>query len=221
MKTNSTTTKLLRTASAALILALVPGIAAADTTMAEGPDTLKLALGSVPGTVLDTTLAARAAGGGGRYEVGSVWLGGTIGPQFGSGFTAFRITAEVQATLAELGPRAYFDLAGHWGGIFGGVGFGNLAIIEFIPAARFRFVLQDKVSLYGDFGIGPAFAIFSFPAPFSGTTEVWGNFRIAGGIQYRVTPTVALWAEPLGMNIYFGSGSEFMYSLAFGALFRI
>ncbi len=218
--TPDTTTKLVRAAAAVLVLAVAPDLAAAETAERSG-DALKLTLGSIPGTVLDTAETARAAGG--RGEVGSFWLGGTLGPQFGTDYSAFRFTLEMQATLAQLGPRVYFDLAGHVGFILGSFGFGNLDIIEFIPAARFRFLLPDeRLSLYADIGLGPAFAVFSYPAfTFASVTYGWGNFRMAGGIQFKVTPTIALWAEPVGLNVYFGTGSEFMYSMAFGALFRI
>jgi hypothetical protein len=225
MTTNSTMTKLLRAASAVLVLALVPGLAAAQTATAErAGDTLKLTLGSAPGTVLEMAPAAAARGPG--SDVGSVALGGTLG--FGAGdFTTFKLNGDLQYGVAEIAPKAFFDLAGHIG-----FGFGDLFVFEVVPKGRFRFALDNRLSLYGDFGIG--FAIIHnsgvdvlnpFPPPIfisaGSYTDTFGIFRFGFGLQYKLTSAAILVVEPVGTNVYFGHGTAFQYSFLVGALFRV
>ncbi len=224
MMTTSTTTKLFRAASAALVLALVPGLAAADTAE-KAADTLKLTLNSVPGTVLETVPAAVARGVG--SDVGALALGGSLGFGAGDFPTLFKLNGDLQYTVSEISPKTYFDLAGHVGFGFGSHTF----IFEMVPKARIRYAVDSKLSLYGDGGLGFALEHVSGVDvfdPFTGQTITvgggtngFGLLRFSGGIQYKVTPTVILVGEPVGLNIYFGSGTGFMYSFMVGALFRV
>jgi len=52
------------------------------------------------------------------------------------------------------------------------------------------------------------------------SSDTWGVLRFAGGVQYKLTPQVVLVGEPVGLNIYFGTGSGFQYGLAAGVLYR-
>ncbi len=193
------TTNLLRAASAALALALAPGRAAAAPA------------------------AARAAPA--RYsDAGQLAAGVALGFGVGDVTTLFKVNGEVQYTVSQISPTTSFDLAGHLG-----LGFGSSAFLfEALPKARFRYSVDGRLSLYGDGGIG--FALWHVTAPDivtpfgtlpgASTDTPYALVRFAGGIQYKVSPSVILVGEPLGLNIYFGSGSVFQYSLMLGALFR-
>ena len=147
-------------------------------------------------------------------DVGAFAAGPTIGFQTGNGVTQFRLTGEAQYGLLTLAPQWELDLAGHFGVLFGD----NLTTIEIVPEARFRYFLDNKLSLYGDGGFGIAFASVSV-GPVS-ASQTWGVLRFAGGVQYKITPQVILMGEPVGLNIYFGTGSGFQYGLAAGVLYR-
>ncbi len=164
-------------------------------------------------------------------EVGSFAIGPTVGLATGNSITAFRITGEAQYTLMEIIPKLYLDLAGHVGLQLGGINgvgcdfvdCGTTTIFEIAPAARVRYsLLDDKLSFFGDGGIGIAFASLGFGSSFGNdlsVSETWFLLRFAAGVQYKVAPHIILYGEPLGLNIYIGDGSGFMYSLAGGVLF--
>ncbi len=232
MTSTQSMTKLVGAASVALCLALLPGLATAESAPAEtGSRERPVLLAYAPtNLVLDVgEAAAQPARSYSASEVGSFALGPTIGFITGNSITQFRITGEAQYTITELSPRFYLDLAGHVGLFLGGVSGCPAGVscsattFEIVPAARFRYALDNKLSFYGDGGLGVAFFSSTVSVgPFSASvSETWGVFRIAGGIQYKVTPNVILLGEPVGLNVYFGTGSGFMYSLAGGVLFKI
>jgi hypothetical protein len=227
-------TKNLLMASAALALAFLPGLAAAsapdgvlqmDLTATPPTPPKKVTPAAVPAATKPAEVAvprtAPAPARAPASEVGNFELGGTAGLGFGSGWTSFRVNAGPQYTILQLAPNIYMDIAGHAGLAFGS----GLTLIEIVPAARFRYLLNDTISFYGDGGFGIGFA--SLPSvnvggvEYGGGSQTWGIFRIASGIHYKVTPTIDLVGEPVGLNIYFGTGSSFVYSLAVGALFKL
>ena len=141
----------------------------------------------------------------GASDVGAFEAGGTIGFQTGNGLTQFRLTGEGQYGLLTLAPQWELDLAGHIGLLLG-----DFTTFEIVPAARVRYLLDNKLSVYGDGGLGIAFA----------SSNTWGVLRFAGGVQYKLTRQIILVGEPVGLNVYFGTGSGFQYGLAAGALYR-
>jgi hypothetical protein len=168
-------------------------------------------------------------------ENGTVALGATLGFDTGNSITQIRITGEGQFTITDLAPKLYIELAGHLGVMFGSEsvqqGFSSPSAIAFeaVPAARLRFALDDKLSFYGDVGLGIAYFAFGSTSiqtgggtfTIGGGSQTWGLFRIALGVQYKVTPRIFLFGEPVGLNVYVGTNSGFMYSLAIGALFKL
>ncbi len=223
--TTHTMTKLLRAASAASVLALVPGLATAQSASAEAA-TQQFVLTAMPSaSLLEVAPGARAAPAHGS-DVGQLALGGSLGFGAGDFTTVFKLNGDVQYTLSEISPRVYFDLAGHVG-----IGFGSSTILfEVVPKARIRYALDNKLSFYGDGGFGfalwhvsvdfPGFPPFIPPSTIS-STNGYALLRFSGGIQYKVTPTVILVGEPVGLNIYLGSGTGFQYSFMVGALFKV
>lgn len=187
-------TKKLVVASAALAIAILPAVTAAAAPVK-------------PATTTSYSYGS---------EIGSFHLGGALGLGLGSDWTAFRIEARPQYTLLQLSPNFYLDIAGHLGFDIGNHG---SKLFEIVPAARFRYLLNDKIAFYGDGGAGIAF--YSMSEGGFSSSATWGVIRFAGGIQYKVAPTIYLVGEPMGLNIYFGDGSTFVYSLAVGALFRL
>ena len=151
---------------------------------------------------------------GSNSDIGAVSAGGTVGFQTGDGLTQFRLTGEGQYGLLRLAPQVELDLAGHLGLLVGD----SVTTFEIVPEARVRYILDSNLSIYGDGGLGLAFASFSV-GPVS-SSETWGLLRFAGGVEYKLTPHVVLIGEPVGLNIYFGTGSGFQYGLAAGALYR-
>jgi hypothetical protein len=150
----------------------------------------------------------------GSSDVGAFAAGGTVGFQTGNSLTQFRLTGEGQYGLLMLQPQLELDLAGHLGLLVGD----SVTTFEIVPEARIRYLVDRKLSLYGDAGLGIAFASVSVgPASAS---QTWGLLRFAGGVQYKITPQVILLGEPIGLNLYFGTGSGFQYGLAAGALYR-
>jgi len=150
----------------------------------------------------------------GPSDVGAVAVGGTVGFQTGNSLTQFRLTGEGQYGLLMLQPQWELDLAGHLGLLVGD----SVTTFEIIPEARIRYLVDSKLSVYGDAGLGIAFASISV-GPVS-NSQTWGLLRFAGGVQYKITPQVILVGEPVGLNVYFGTGSGFQYGLAVGALYR-
>jgi len=152
--------------------------------------------------------------GGSNSDIGVFSAGGTVGFQTGNGLTQFRLTGEGQYGLLSLGPQLELDLAGHLGLLVGD----SVTTFEIVPEARVRYLIDSRLSLYGDGGLGIAFASVSV-GPVS-SSDTWGVLRFAGGVQYKLTPQVVLVGEPVGLNIYFGTGSGFQYGLAAGVLYR-
>ena len=148
------------------------------------------------------TRAAEPIGGSDGINVAAA--GGTLGVQTGNGVTQFRMTAEGQYGLMKLQPQVELDAAGHIGLLVG-----DSTTFEIVPAARVRYLADQNLSFYGDGGLGIAFA----------SSSTWGILRFAAGAQYRVTPQVSVMVEPVGLNIYFGSGAGFQYGFALGALY--
>lgn len=152
----------------------------------------------------------------GRYsESGALRLGASLGPDFFSSTTGLRLQGDAQYTLLEVSPRVYLDFAGQFAGVFAS----GATILDLVPKARIRYALLDPLSIYGDAGLGLAFASLS-AGPVS-ETQLWGVLRFAGGLQYQFTPSWAVTLEPLGLNVYFGSNSSFHYSILVGFLYRV
>lgn len=218
-------TKLLRTASAALALALVPGFALADS--APG---MKLAAAPAKKSADSPRYAVAPSSSG--SEIGSIAIGGNLGLDFGgNGYgTGFRIQGNGYYTLLELAPKFMLDLGGDLDFIYNGCSQAgiscHLTTFEIVPTARFRYHLMPQLSLYGDAGLGLAFAsatVDTSALPGGGsisTSATGGVFRIAGGVLYQIGNQLYLVGEPMGLNFYFYDGSAFHYSIQVGVQYR-
>jgi opacity protein-like surface antigen len=205
---SSNTTKLALAVSAALFIALPPRLATAQSSPAEAAASVdKLAVAAAPAEkpIL------------GRYsEIGALRIGASVGPDFFSSTTGFRVQGDLQYTLFEVAPRMYLDVAAQVGAVFAS----GVTTIDFIvPKARVRYTFLDPLQLYGDAGLGLAFTSVSVPG--GSDTNLLGNLRFAGGAQYKLTPDLSVTLEPVGLNIYFGTNSAFHYSILAGILYRV
>jgi hypothetical protein len=117
--------------SAVLLVALLPGLVAAQTT--ERPIF-------------------------GRYsENGALRMGASVGPDFFSSTTGLRLQGDAQYTLLEVSPRVYLDFAGQFAAVFAS----GVTVLDLVPKARIRYALLDPLSLYGDAGLGLAYSSLS------------------------------------------------------------
>ncbi len=192
----------------ALSIALHPGFAAAQPSPAKA-----VAAAGAPAPEAAPAPAEQLASG--RYsESGSLRLGGSLGADIFSSTAGFRIQVDGQYALYEVAPWLYLDLAAQMAGVFAS----GMTILELVPKARLRYVALDPLILYGDAGLG--FAFSSLAAAGGSDAHLWGDLRFAGGVQYRLTPELDLVVEPVGLNVYFGTGSAFHYSILAGILYR-
>jgi hypothetical protein len=148
-----------------------------------------------------------------KSDAGPISIGGSLGFQSGNGLTQIRLAAEGQYALSKLAPKVEFDLAGHIGLLTGD----SVTTFELIPAARVRYLVDPKLSVYGDGGLGIAFA--SFSAGNVSVSETWIAIRFDGGGQYNLTPNFAVFGE-LGFTVYSGTGSGTQFGLSAGGLYR-
>jgi hypothetical protein len=216
MKTTPTMMKCIRAAAVALSLALLPGLASAQSAMVQGSQ--EIVLGATPSflsstTLLDSTLTAPAARG--ASEVGALWFGGGLGLDLASGYTGFAVRLQMVYTLSEIDPKLYFELVGNVSASFGS----NSQFYGIIPAARIRYGVSPKVAIYGDGGIGLDIVHVSVGG-FS-ETKLGGILHFGSGFLVNLSPRVNLMIEPVGVNVHFYSGgSTFIYGIMVGALFR-
>lgn len=193
MKTNTSTMKLLWVVSAALVVALAPGLATAQSAESGGPS-----------------------------EVGTLRFGGTLGLALGDQFTGFGIKPQFSYTAAELDRNLYLDIAGHIGFTLGGGSGYSAHYYEVVPAARLRYAVSPKVALYGDFGFGLAILRISDDDTDTSDTFTGAVLRFPFGIHWSVTPKIDVIFEPAGFNVYFNSDdNRFIYTLSGGLLFKI
>ncbi len=200
--TSDTKRRLLWAAPAALVIALAPAGARAQSAPRASAPAAK------PADELRPLLGRSS-------EVGALRVGGLVGPDFFSSTTGLRASLEGQFTAAEVAPYLYFDLAAQFAGVFAS----GATIIELVPKLRLRQVFLGQIHLYGDLGFGVAFQ--SLSAGTTSITNFLGDLRLAGGAELRLTPELSLVVEPVGLNIYLGSNAAFHYSLLAGALFRV
>jgi hypothetical protein len=144
----------------------------------------------------------------------SLAIGGLAG--FGVGdFTTFKLHGEGQYTLLPLAPKMSLAIAGHVGLDLKDSYLG----LEFVPKGRVLYTLDDKLAFYGDVGFG--LAIIHVSAGNLSETDLAGLLRFAGGAEFKLTEGIYLVGEPVGLNLYFKSGSAFQYSILVGALFKL
>jgi hypothetical protein len=108
-----------------------------------------------------------------------------------------------------LAPQLELDFAGHVALMFG-----DFTNVEILPEARFRYLMDRKLSLYGDGGFGVAFASGN------GASQTWAVLRFAGGVQYKIDQNLSFLGEPVALNFYLGDGGGFQYGLAAGVLYK-
>lgn len=201
-----------------LLLPAAPALAAPDLQLAparwSGPPPAE--------GLLHASSRRPGAAGFATEREGTLRLGGSFGLLAASGFTGFALRAQGSYALSEIDPHLFFDLAGHVGLALAS----GSQIFEFVPIARLRYQVKERLGLYGDGGFGLAIAHASartdlYGYRYGGDTEVGALLRFSGGLQYALTPRLLFTFEPLGLHVYInGSGSTFAYSLLLGLLVR-
>lgn len=201
--------------AAGLALALVPALAAAQTEKSASPA---------------QALDARSPSG----LPYALSIG--LGPSFESG-TAFKMRFEGSMALKPLFPNSEFELAlpvslTFWGES-GSLGFNatydaSYTRFEIVPTARISTPVANGLALYGDAGLGFQFysgSVTTHAPPATpyftvSTSGAGGIFKLAIGGHYALAPSWRLFIEPVGLNLYFGDGSGFVYTIMLGGQYR-
>lgn len=146
------------------------------------------------------------------------------GPAFGEGGTAWR--AEISPVLgfvAPLSARVDLDLAIPIGIGYRSISRGSTGAetlwIEAAVAAEIVYVISRPFQFYAQAGFGLAWSHVTVEQAFVGyqrDSSLAGVLRIVPGLRYALSETLQLVAAPLGIEIYFGSGSSFLLSFLFG-----
>ncbi len=215
---------IVRAVAAALALALVPTLAAAQTAPAK-----KKASHPAPAqaTAVDPPPAPAPRAYTPSYPYGITF---GIGPSF-EGSTALKLRLEGSIALRPLFPNTTFELAlpialAFWsqsGGI-PGVYTWDVSYVRFeiVPTARISAPVARDLGLYGDVGLGFDYASVSVTTTpsfftYSASSGAGGIFKLAGGGYYSLNPHWRLFLEPIGLNFYFGGVSGFVYTIMLGA----
>lgn len=213
---------IVRAVAAALALALVPTLAAAQTAPAK-----KKASHPAPAQATAVDPAPPPAP---RAYTPSYPYGITfgIGPSF-EGSTALKLRLEGSMQLRPLFPNTTFELAlpialAFWSQSGGIPGFSwdvSYVRFEIVPTARLGFPVARDLGLYADAGLGFDYASASVTTSagfvYSASSGAGGIFKLAGGGYYSIDPHWRLFLEPIGLNFYFGGVSGFVYTIMLGA----
>ncbi len=202
--------QLLRAAVLALVLVLVPALAAAQSSPAR--------------RTKRSDLSTRSSS-----EVGSLYYGAGIGLAipFESGMHAgFKLDVNGFYVMQRLNPGLFLDLGANVGFTYNGSSVPDVSswVLDLLPTARLRYQIDPAFSVYGDGGLG--FAVWHWSAPsvtiggitFGGSnTSLDLMLKLGGGVAYKVSPQVALFFEP-AFNVYITDTTEF--TMMVGAQYR-
>ncbi len=198
--------QLLRAAVLALVLVLVPALAAAQSSPAR--------------RTKRSDVSARSSS-----EVGSLYYGAGIGLAipFESALNAgFKLDVNGFYVAQQLSPGLFLDIGANVGFTYNGASGveGSFWALDLLPTARLRYLVDPAWSVYGDGGLGLAIAHQSVTFPFLGTvsnTSVDLMLKLGGGVAYKVSPQVSLFFEP-AFNVYITDLTEF--TMMVGAQYR-
>jgi hypothetical protein len=155
-------------------------------------------------------------------------VGGAVGLAipFESGInTGFKLNAAGFYGFQQVAPNMLLQLGGNLGWTYHGAPApvdGSFMFFDFLPTARLRMTLNDKLFAYGDGGLGLAVARASVTIPFFGTrssTDAALLIKLGGGVGYDLNPQLSLVGEP-ALCIYVKDGSTTELTLMVGALYR-
>jgi len=141
-----------------------------------------------------------------------------VGFPFAGGPAWLRASLRVGVPIAELDPRLRFELvpALSYGWASSAGAFGSTSTVngfDLVALARLRFRAIEHLHVYGDFGVGVIQHFFRYEIPSLGSADgssTGAAFRLQAGLEYDVSPRLAVTVEPL----------SFLFQTAGEATFR-
>ncbi len=165
---------------------------------------------SITGLFLAAALLAAPAAAHAQSKGNGTWLGGMLGPEFGSE-SGLQLRGDLEVPITKLAPN--LSLAG--------VGSASIAflshktnVFEAVVAGRLTWAGSNQFGAYADLGVGP----------YAGGGKLGATMRMAGGGYYEMSPTIRFFGEA-GIHPHWGDypngdSDVWSFTLLFGAKFR-
>jgi opacity protein-like surface antigen len=105
-----------------------------------------------------------------------------------------RVTAEAMYNVMDLAPRLRLAVGGRLAFAYHGLDNvdGSFWGLDFVPDAKIKYALMDKLAAYGDLGMGLTYIHGSIEASDS---TVSFTVQFGGGVSYAITPNLNLLGE--------------------------
>lgn len=159
--------------------------------------------------------------------VGKLEVEGSLGlaiPFESGANTGFKLNAAGFYGFQQLTPTILLQIGGNLGFAYHGYTGGSLIFIDFLPTARLRFAINEKLHAMADGGLGLGIARVSVSASGFGVsysdTSAALLLKLGGGIGYDLNEKITLVGLP-ALNIYLKDGSSTVFTLLVGATMKL
>lgn len=158
----------------------------------------------------------------------SLSIGGGIGFESGLGDTGPTLRVDGVYPLQNLTPEVTMAIVGtlgytHYGQSAYGVD-ASTNIFKILPAVRFGYGVNPKVSVYGDAGLGLYYwktkVDINYPGFDNSDSGVGLMMKFAAGALYEVAPRLQVGAD-IGLNPYFGDIGDTSFTLTGVVLYKL